>query len=67
MGCMATTAARSARSKVPLTKRHLARLSKIAAADREVFYERRPEYRGRLVAVVLAQGGGLHYLDRRNG
>lgn len=64
---MATTAARSARSKVPLTKRHLARLSKIAAADHEDFYERSPNYRGRLVGVVLAQGGGTHYLDRKNG
>ncbi|WP_210503327.1 hypothetical protein [Nocardioides xinjiangensis] len=62
-----TTTARSARSKVPLTKRHLRRLSEIATQDHEGFYERHPEYRGRLIAVVLAQGAALHYLDRRNG
>lgn len=64
---MTATAARSARSHVKLTKRHLARLSKIAAADHESLYERRPAYRGRLVAVVLAQGSGLHYLDQTTG
>jgi hypothetical protein len=52
---------------VPLRKGHLTRLSRIAAADHEAFYQRRPAYRGRIVAVALAQGGGLHYLDRRNG
>lgn len=52
---------------MPLNKRHLARLSKIAAADHESFYARRPEYWGRLIAVVLAQGAALHYLDRTNG
>lgn len=52
---------------MPLNKRHFARLSKIAAADHEKFYARRPEYQGRLVAVVLAQGAALHYLDRVNG
>lgn len=62
-----TTTARSARAKVPLTKRHLARLSKIAAEDHEGFYKRHPEYQGRLLAVVLAQGAALHYLDRRHG
>jgi hypothetical protein len=67
MAAMATTATRSARSRVPLTKRHLSRLSKIAAADHEDFYQRRPAYRGRLLAVVLAQGAALHYLNRRNG
>lgn len=64
---MAATSARSPRSQAPLTKRHLARLSSIAAEDHEDFCRRRPAYRGRLVAVVLAQGGGQHYLDRRNG
>ena len=61
------TSTRSKRTKVPLNKRHLARLSKIAAADHESFYARRPEYQGRLIAVVLAQGAALHYLDRSNG
>lgn len=64
---MPVTSTRSRRSKVPLYKRHLARLSKIAAADHESLYARRPEYQGRLVAVVLAQGAALHYLDRSNG
>lgn len=61
------TAVRSARAKGPLTKRHLNRLSKIAAADHGDFYARRPAYRGRLIAVALAQGAATHYLDRRNG
>jgi hypothetical protein len=61
------TSTRSKRSKVPLNKRHLARLSKIAAADQESFYARRPEYQSRLIAVVLAQGAALHYLDHSNG
>lgn len=61
------TSTRSARAKIPLTKRHLAWLSRIAAADHADFYDRRPAYRSRLVAVVLAQGAALHYLDRRNG
>jgi hypothetical protein len=64
---VAITTTRTNRSKQPLTKRHLARLSKIADSDHESLYLRRPEYRDRLVAVVLAQGAGLHYLDRRNG
>lgn len=63
----ASTTVRSARAQVTLTKRHLTRLSKIAAADHEDFYARRPAYRGRLIAVALAQGAALHYLDRRNG
>jgi hypothetical protein len=61
------TSTRSERTQVPLNRRHLARLSKIAAADHESFYSRRPEYQGRLIAVVLAQGAALHYLDRSNG
>jgi hypothetical protein len=66
-GAVATTSARSARSSARLTKRHLARLSKIAAEDRAKFYQAQPVYADRLVAVVLAQGAGLHYLDRTNG
>ncbi|GAA1439368.1 hypothetical protein GCM10009641_46920 [Mycobacterium cookii] len=62
-----TTMARTARAKTPLSKRHLARLSKIAAEDHETLYARRPAYRGRLIAVTLAQGAALHYLDRKNG
>lgn len=39
----------------------LARLSAFAAADRERFLVKRPEYRHRLLAVALCQGAGLHY------
>jgi hypothetical protein len=52
---VATTTTRTNRSK------------QSAASDHESLYLRRPEYRDRLVAVLLAQGAGLHYLDRRNG
>jgi hypothetical protein len=52
---------------VPLTKRHLTRLSRLAEEDREQFYIAQPEYRHRLIATVLAQGAALHYLDRKNG
>ncbi len=64
---MLVTSTRSARSQAPLNERHLAQLSKIAAVDHETFYARRPAYRGRMIAVVLAQGAALHYLDRSNG
>ena len=37
-----------------LTRRHLGRLSAIAAEDREVFLRGHPKFRGRLIAVVLA-------------
>ena len=52
---------------MPLTKRHLTRLSRLAEEDREQFYIAQPVYRHRLIATVLAQGAALHYLDRKNG
>lgn len=55
------------RSYARLTDCHLARLSELAAADHQRFLAHRPEYYGRLVAVTLAQGAGLHYVDGRTG
>lgn len=58
---------RTVRSRVPLTRSHLTRLSKLAGEDRERFYIAQPVYRGRWIATVLAQGAALHYLDREHG
>lgn len=57
------------RSFLPLTPLHLERLSHLAALDHDFFTRRdgRPEYRDRRVAVTLAQGAALHYVNRRNG
>jgi hypothetical protein len=55
------------RSHARLTDGHLARLSELAAADHQRFFAHRPEYYGRLVAVTLAQGAALHYVDGRTG
>ena len=59
----------SERSYLPLTRLHLARLSDLARADHERYTRLggRPEYADRLVAVVLAQGAGQHFVDGRNG
>jgi hypothetical protein len=46
---------------------HLRRLAEIAARDRERFLLGHPEYRRRLVAVVLAQGAAQHYDDMLRG
>lgn len=51
----------------PLTRRHLARLSAIAAEDREVFLRRHLKFRGRVIAVVLAHGAATHYVTREKG
>ena len=58
------TARRSKRSFAPLTAEHLLRLSAIALADHQLFTrpDGRPEFADRRVAVVLAQGGAVHYL-----
>ena len=50
-----------------LTEAHLARLSELARADHEKFFKRQPAFRGRCLAIVLAQGGAQHYLDGKNG
>jgi hypothetical protein len=63
------TSQQSARSQAALTAEHLARLAALAEADHEAFTRvgGRPEYRSRRLAVVLAQGAALHYLDGRTG
>lgn len=55
------------RSFAPLTEVHLERLRIIAAEDRDRFHRARPEYRNRHLATVLAQGGGLHFVNGTNG
>ncbi len=60
---------RSPRSLAPLTRQHLQRLADLADLDHSRFTspDARPEYRSRRVAVALAQGAALHYLDGRHG
>jgi hypothetical protein len=59
------------RSYEPLTKADLKRLAQIAANDRADLFKRKSEtgrlYSDRLFAVVLCQGGALHYLNGKNG
>ena len=64
---MPVTGARSERSKARLTRRHLARLSTIAAEDRELFLTTHPTFRDRVIAVVLAQGAATHYVTGTKG
>ena len=63
------TSRRSPRSRARLTDEHLRRLAALAAED-HAFFTRpggRPEYESRRLAVALAQGAALHYLDSRTG
>jgi hypothetical protein len=63
------TSRRSERSRVKLTDEHLRRLATLAEED-HAFFTRpggRPEYESRRLAVSLAQGAALHYLDGRTG
>lgn len=57
------------RSYAEVTAEHLDRLSVIAGEDHEFFTrpDGRPEFAGRRVAVVLAQGGASHFLDGQGG
>jgi len=55
------------RTLARLTEAHLARLSELARADHEKFFKRQPAFRGRCLAIVLAQGGAQHYIDGKNG
>ncbi len=59
------------RSYEPLTLDDLRQLGKLAKADRENLFTRRPEtgnlYRHRLFAVALCQGAALHFLNGKNG
>jgi hypothetical protein len=63
------TSRREERSRARLTGEHLRRLAELAEED-HAFFTRpggRPEYESRRLAVALAQGAALHYLDGRNG
>jgi hypothetical protein len=59
----------SERSYAPLTEAHLRRLGDLADQDHRKFTrsDGRPEYRDRRVAVVLAQGAALHFVNKKNG
>ncbi len=63
------TSDRSPRSYVPLRGAHIERLRELADEDHRFFTRpaMRPEYRERRVAVTLAQGAALHYVDGKNG
>lgn len=58
---------RAVRSYAPLTREHLQRLARVAAADCERFVETRPEYAGRYLGTVLAQGAALHWVECQEG
>jgi hypothetical protein len=64
-----TTSSRSPRSFAAFRTQHLRRLVNLANADHEFFTrpDWRPEYQSRRLAVGLAQGAALHYLDGKNG
>jgi hypothetical protein len=66
---MPGTDERTPRSFEPLTLEHLRRLAGLADADHAGFTrdDGRPEYRDRRVAVVLAQGAALHFVNGTNG
>lgn len=59
------------RAFLPISNDDLRRLGRIAAADRESLFQRRPEigrlYRNRLIAVALCQGAALHRVSGTNG
>ena len=55
------------RTRVRLTADHLDRLSVLAAQDRDMFYQRRPEFRPMHMATVLAQGAAQHWVDGTHG
>ncbi len=59
------------RSFERITKADLKKLARIAAADREDFFERHPEwgllYRKRLVCVALCEDAALHFVNGSTG
>lgn len=58
------------RSFAPLTLDHLGRLAVIAADELDDRFRRNPQWAGyadRVLGVMLAQGGALHYLDGQTG
>jgi hypothetical protein len=60
----------SERSWGIITRRDLARLSKIAADDRAERFAEHPRWRPyekRILSVALCQGAALHYVDKREG
>ncbi len=60
----------SDRSYEPITRDDLARLARIARADRGAFFEKHPRYSplaDRLVCVALCQGAALHAIGGENG
>ena len=63
------TSRRSPRSRARLTDEHLRRLAELAEEDHAFFTrpDGHPEYQARRLAVTLAQGAALHYLDGRTG
>jgi hypothetical protein len=53
-----------------LTQAHLRDLGRMAASDREYFFERRPDrafHGSRILCVALCQGGAVHWIDGQNG
>jgi hypothetical protein len=62
-----STSSPAERSNAPVTDRDLARLLSLADEDHAIFTGTRPEYAGRRVAVVLAQGAAQHHVDGRTG
>jgi hypothetical protein len=50
-----------------LTAAHLDRLYGIAVEDHEQFFAGHPDYRNRVLSVVLAQGAAKHWVGGRNG
>ena len=60
----------SERSYEPITLDDLARLSHLAAEDRERRFRRRPRwsvYRDRVLCVALCQGAALHFVNGTTG
>lgn len=55
------------RSYEVVTNDDLGRLAEIARIDRERFFARRPEYRGRELCTTLCQGAALHFVDVAQG
>ena len=55
------------RSYEPIDEEDLARLARLAAADRQRFFVTRPEYAGRYLGAALCQGAGQHYVDLARG
>ena len=55
------------RSVERITLGDLMHLGDLARVDQGHFFERRPEYRDRLLCTALCQGAGLHYVHVSSG